>query len=66
MYALRLVGSDVCWCVGLRRARLRALGLRFRGGLKLDGFTQSYLRGAAGGNVLVAWSVILLTVVAAR
>jgi hypothetical protein len=36
MYALRLVGSDVCCCAGLRRARLRGLRDRFRGGVKVD------------------------------
>src|SRR4029079_1215691 len=34
------------------RARLRALGLLLRGGLKVDGFTQSYPRHPVKGNVL--------------
>jgi len=38
MYALRLVGSEVCCCGG-RRTRLRALPRgRRRGGVKFDGW----------------------------
>ena len=40
MYALRLVGSDVCCCAGRRRARLRGLRDRLRGGVNLDRYVD--------------------------
>jgi hypothetical protein len=37
MYALRLVGSDVCCCAGRRTPRFRGLRDLLRGGGKSDG-----------------------------